>query len=425
MPHGHAAVADRLAVDRDAEGRARLVHPAIATADRAAVVIERREPVLERLIHLRRQFRHPILLHQGKDARLDRRERRMEAQHHAHLALHLLFPIGIDHHRERHPVGARGGLDDVGDVALVRGLIEILQLLSRILLVAAQVEIGAIVDPLDLLPAKGELVLNIEGVLGVMGQLVGAVPMEAELRGREAEPLAPFHAPAAPALEPFFVGSRLDEELHFHLLELASAKDEVPRGDLVPERLADLGDPEGNFLARRIEHVEVVDVDALRRLGAEIDDRSLLFHRTHEGLEHQVEQAGLGQRALAAADRTLRIRLARRPLDPGIVGAKAVLAMSAINQRIGEAGDVSRRLPYLRMHEDRGVEPLDVIAGVNHGVPPAVLDVLLELDAEGAVVPDRTQAAVDLGRLEDEAAPLGERHELVHEGGVGHQIRCE
>jgi hypothetical protein len=67
------------------------------------------------------------------------------------------------------------------------------------------------------------------------------------------------------------------------------------------------------------------------------------------------------------------------------------------------------------MHEDRRIEPLDVVAHADHRVPPAVLEILLELDAEGAVVPHRAGSAVDLGRLEDEAAPLGERHELFHD----------
>ena len=40
-----------------------------------------------------------------------------------------------------------------------------------------------------------------------------------------------------------------DEVLHLHLLELAGAEDEVLRGDLVAEGLADLGDAEGRLLA--------------------------------------------------------------------------------------------------------------------------------------------------------------------------------
>jgi hypothetical protein len=62
--------------------------------------------------------------------------------------------------------------------------------------------------------------------------------------------------------------------------------------------------------------------------------------------------------------------------------------MAAIYERIGEPCDMPGCFPYLRMHEDRRVEPLDVVAGVNHRIPPAVLDVSLQRHAEGTVVPD-------------------------------------
>src|SRR5438045_6859221 len=66
------------------------------------------------------------------------------------------------------------------------------------------------------------------------------------------------------------------------------------------------------------------------------------------------------------------------------------------------------------MHENRGVEPLDVVALSDHRAPPSVLQIALELDAERAVIPDGSGAAVDLRGLKHEAAPLAERHELFH-----------
>ena len=290
---------------------------------------------------------------------------------------------------------------------------------------AAQVEVAAVVNALDLLPAEGKLVLDVERRPGVVGQLVGAVLVPLQLRGREPEALVPLHAPLAPALEPLGVGAGLHEELHLHLLELAGPEDEVPGRDLVPERLADLGDPERNALPRALQHVEVVDVDALRRLRPQVDHRRLFLDRPHERLEHEVEHPRLGERPPGAADGALRVGLAGRALDARVVGAEAVLAVPAVDQRIGEAGDVAGRLPDLRMHQDRGIEALDVVPRVDHGVPPAVLHVLLELDAQRTVVPHRAEAAVDLGGLEDEAAALAEGDQLVHQGGVGHGVhRC-
>ena len=36
-----------------------------------------------------------------------------------------------------------------------------------------EVEVAAVVDALELLPAEGEAVLDVDGLLGVVGQLVG------------------------------------------------------------------------------------------------------------------------------------------------------------------------------------------------------------------------------------------------------------
>src|SRR3970040_589282 len=138
---------------------------------------------------------------------------------------------------------------------------------------AGEVEVGAMVDAFELLPPEGELVLNVECDLGVVRQLLGAVLMEPELVRRDAQPDVPLHPLLAPILEPAGVVARLHEELHLRLLELTGAENEVPGRDLVPKRLADLGDAERPFLPRRLQHVEVIDVDALGRLGAEIDHR--------------------------------------------------------------------------------------------------------------------------------------------------------
>src|SRR5690606_18207631 len=121
--------------------------------------------------------------------------------------------------------------------------IDVFQLAARELLMPAQVEVRAVVNALELLPAERELVLDVVGPLGIVSERVRAVLLETQLLRTDPERPDPFHSLRFPELEPLVVGARLDEELHLHLLELARTEDEVSRRDLVAERLADLRDP--------------------------------------------------------------------------------------------------------------------------------------------------------------------------------------
>jgi hypothetical protein len=103
------------------------------------------------------------------------------------------------------------------------------------------------------------------------------------------------------------------------------------------------------------------------------------------------------------------------------------LAVAAGLHRIGEAADVSARLPHARVADDGAVEPDDLeLAAVrtrrrvpHHGVPPRVAEVVLQLDAERPVVPEAVDAAVDLRGLEDEATTAAEGDEALHQRGPG------
>src|SRR5207245_3170036 len=95
IPHRHRAVLRRLAVDRDAEGRPGLVLPAIAPPDRAAIVVEHVVVLAKIVEYAPGQLRHPVLVHERKDRRFERRQRRMEPQHDALFAFYFLFAVGI------------------------------------------------------------------------------------------------------------------------------------------------------------------------------------------------------------------------------------------------------------------------------------------------------------------------------------------
>ena len=72
------------------------------------------------------------------------------------------------------------------------------------------------------------------------------------------------------------------------------------------------------------------------------------------------------------------------------------------------------RLPDFRRHNDGGFEANDIVALAGHGVPPEFLDVALEFRAQRAVVPKAVDAAVNLGGLVNEPAPLAQRHDFLH-----------
>ena len=88
-------------------------------------------------------------------------------------------------------------------------------------------------------------------------------------------------------------------------------------------------------------------------------------------------------------------------------------------ERVGEARDVPGRLPDLRIEDHGGVERDHVVALLHHRAEPPAPDVVLHQDAVVAVVVRRAEAAVDLRRREDEAAPLAQRHDLVHRHRFG------
>ena len=102
-----------------------------------------------------------------------------------------------------------------------------------------------------------------------------------------------------------------------------------------------------------------------------------------------------------------------------LVGAVALVAVGALDQRVVEGLEVAGRDPDLAREDHRRVEADDVLAAGDHRLPPLPLDVLLELDAQGAVVPRRPRAAVDLTRREDEPAALGQRDDGFDLGGRG------
>jgi hypothetical protein len=91
-----------------------------------------------------------------------------------------------------------------------------------------------------------------------------------------------------------------------------------------------------------------------------------------------------------------------------VIGPVALVTERALGQRVDELGDVPARLPHLAGQDDRGVQPDDIVALGHHRAPPLALDVVLQLDAERAVVPGSPQASVDLAGRVDESPSLAQ-----------------
>ena len=159
------------------------------------------------------------------------------------------------------------------------------------------------------------------------------------------QPGVPSDAVLNPLLVTLLVLSGHDEILDLHGFELPGAEDEVAGGDLVSESLAYLSDAEREPLACCGVNVVEVDEDALRGFGTQVRLGCLLLDRPDERLEHEVELSGLGK--LAAAVR------ARGTLQ--VVFSEAVVARLALDERVGEAGDMAARAPDVGVHENGGV----------------------------------------------------------------------
>jgi len=363
-----------------------------------------------------------------------------------------VFGVRLAQEGEGCPIGARRRLDDVRDVLSLRRLVEVGEILaaSRVsrlavgaafddegvavadelsLHVAAQIEVAAVRHALEFaevaLGEERERVLDVGGAARVVGSFGGLVLAQAESIARQAERHVPRDAAIAPVAVPVLRRFRCAEELDLHLLELARPEREVARRDLVAERLPDLADAERDLDARRGDDVLEVDEDALGGLRTQVRLGRRIEQRSEGRLEHQVELARLGEVAVRMLAGMLT-RLARALAVLHLVDAEAGLARLAVDEQVVEQVEVAARLPHLGMHDDRRVEPdhlvrrrrarrsARIVMAAHHVAPPRLFDVSLQLDAQGAVVPEAADPAVDLARLKDEPAPFAQRNDLFH-----------
>ena len=335
-------------------------------------------------------LRHAVPLDEGENPRLEWGHTGVKTHDNALLALHFFLVVGV--YQTDHAGAARphGRLHDAGKDLFTASVVEVLQRLPGELFVLREIVVAAIVHTFDLPPSEGKLVFDIDRGPGVVGELLVFAP--SELARRDADGGKPLPALLFPVFVPLFLGTGSDEVLHFHLFELARSEEKISGVDFVSKGLADLGDAEREFVSHCRLDIQEVDVRPLGGLRPHEHSRAILFDGTDVGLEHEVESARLGEHALIATRRALSgaaLLVAEQIL------AETGLAAAAIHQRIGEVVDVSGGLPDTRVHQDAGVEALNVLA-IGHSTPPGLLDIAQQLDPERPVIPAAIEAAVDL-----------------------------
>jgi hypothetical protein len=206
---GHRAVVEGVEVEGDAQRRADLVLAPVALADRLGDVELEHELAAQRVGQLRAGSTSSGFFDRGSTATC-REPAGVQLEHHPGLAAHLLLVVGVDEEGERGAGRAGRRLDHVGEEALVGVLVEVAEVLARVLGVLAEVEVGAVGDPLQLVPIPGEGVLDVHGAGRVVGQLVLVVGPDPQVGRGHPQIGVPVAALLLPVLEPPVGSPRVD-----------------------------------------------------------------------------------------------------------------------------------------------------------------------------------------------------------------------
>ncbi len=352
------------------------------------------------------------------------------------ILTHDLLVVSIAQNSQYAALNAQRGFNDIGDIFhhILALALPVNQLLAADVGMLGQVIVGAIRHTPQLTPAEGEQELKVSGSLGIEAQLFGFMVAEPQVFVLQTDGQQPVVAESPPIIEPLKIGAGLAEELQFHLLKLPDAENEVARGDLIAERLADLADAERQFLPGGTLYVVEVYKDALSCLRTEIHRVLGILGDALKGLEHQVELADTGEIGLAAfragnvvlgdvlfeffiapaVDDDLRHTVGCMIIFNEFVRPKSGFAGLAVYQRVGESAHVSGCHPCLRVHQDRRVET-DVVLGFLYKLsPPGVFDILFQFCAQRAVIPCIGQATVNFGTRIDKPSVLGKGNDFFH-----------
>ena len=75
------------------------------------------------------------------------------------------------------------------------------------------------------------------------------------------------------------------------------------------------------------------------------------------------------------------------------------------------------------MHEYAGVYTHNILVQLDHGIPPILLDVALELASHLSVIVNRTQSVINLARRENESIFLGVGNQILENFFLCHILK--
>ena len=153
---GDGLVVEPVEVDGDGQRCADLVLPPVPPADRLGLVVLDDVSLAEGLADFVGHRDQRLLARQRQHRHLVRRDPRMQSQDRALLVVDPVLVVRGEEERGHRPGGADRRLDDVRQIALARGLVEVVEFHARVLGVPAEVEVSALGDPFELVEAPRE-----------------------------------------------------------------------------------------------------------------------------------------------------------------------------------------------------------------------------------------------------------------------------
>src|SRR5215475_1705044 len=176
----------------------------------------------------------------------------MKFQHHPLFSPDLFLVISVHQESESRTIRSRRGLDDIGNDLLLGLFVEILEGLAAELGVLFEIIVRAIGDSLELAPAHGEKILDIDTSFGIVGQFVRFMLALSNVLRSYAVTLIPCKTLLDPFSMPCFIRARHTEKFDLHLLELTGAERKIARRDLTSKRFTDLGNSKKRFRPRSL-----------------------------------------------------------------------------------------------------------------------------------------------------------------------------